>query len=831
MKFELKGYQDAAATKVLAGLRNGSREYVEGREFTAVSLSAPTGAGKTVIAAAVIEQILYGDTDGVYEADPEAVFLWLTDDPSLNEQTRKKILEASDQIQSSHLVTVDDSFNQPELDQGKVYFLNIQKLGKHSNLTKKSDKRPYTIWTTLANTVKNNGAHYYLVIDEAHRGAGSKLKDRQTLAQRLISDAEGVVPPAPVVWGISATPDRFDRAMTASTPARVSRTVKVPVSEVRESGLIKDVLSIHHQGERQQMETTLIRAAVRSLKDFDAEWEAYTVAEDEPSVRPILVVQIPPKYSSNAIADLLLACTDEWDELNGKAIAHSLENHTTQEYGSYAVRYVAPQDIEDKPAVRLVLFKEALTTGWDCPRAEVMLSLRPAKDDTYIAQLIGRMVRAPLARRIVSNEALNRVRLFLPKFDTDAVLAVKDMLEADPEGPPTTITIDSVDAYKNAGVEPNVFAVFAGIASYVVPGPVHRSQVARLHKLAALLIGDALLDNALKEADDYLISVLAAERARLDASGVLVPLITDVETTVIAIAHIQLYGEHGGEGVVTEEMGVNSDIGDIDRIFRSAAGQFRDGLAHQYWAYRVTDEGDDSYDAKVLTIALSMEPSVVQKVEDEAESRVKRWLSDYGAKIAALSEDQKAKYAEVRAMAQAPEEVNPALPSVITMAKGDPAWTKHLYSDADGVFNAKLGRWEEHVLQLEQAKDSFVGWYRNPTGGERALRIPFEESGAWKPMYPDFIVFHRGDDGAIRPSILDPHGHHFADTGPKWRGLATYAAKHGGEVARIEAIIKDANDQYVFLDLKDATIRGALDGANTKDDIAAVFTDYGGICG
>ena len=47
-----------------------------------------------------------------------------------------------------------------------------------------------------------------------------------------------------------------------------------------------------------------------------------------------------------------------------------------------------------------VLFKEALTTGWDCPRAEVMFSQRVAGDHTYIAQLIGRMVRTPLARRI-----------------------------------------------------------------------------------------------------------------------------------------------------------------------------------------------------------------------------------------------------------------------------------------------------------------------------------------------------------------------------------------------------------------------------------------------
>ena len=59
----------------------------------------------------------------------------------------------------------------------------------------------------------------------------------------------------------------------------------------------------------------------------------------------------------------------------------------------------------------MVLFKEALTTGWDCPRAEVMLSFRSAQDYTYIAQLIGRMVRTPLARRIATDDVLNTLSL------------------------------------------------------------------------------------------------------------------------------------------------------------------------------------------------------------------------------------------------------------------------------------------------------------------------------------------------------------------------------------------------------------------------------------
>ena len=64
-----------------------------------------------------------------------------------------------------------------------------------------------------------------------------------------------------------------------------------------------------------------------------------------------------------------------------------------------------------------MLAKEAISTGWDCPRAEVLFSERPAKDATHIAQVIGRMVRQPLAHRIATDDALNSVTCYLPLFD------------------------------------------------------------------------------------------------------------------------------------------------------------------------------------------------------------------------------------------------------------------------------------------------------------------------------------------------------------------------------------------------------------------------------
>lgn len=826
MKFELKDYQEEAAAKVLTGLRKGSAEYAADGEHTAVSLSAPTGAGKTVIAAAVIERMLFGDPEGDSAADPDAVFLWLTDDPSLNEQTRKKLLEASDRLQPAHLVTLDEGFDQPEFSRGKVHFLNVQKLRKGANfVARKEGRRKHVLWDTMTQTVRNNGAHYYLVIDEAHRGTGRRSNDDQTIAQRLIN-GNGLVVAAPVVVGISATPERFDAALRSGTKDRVPRKVNVPVTAVRESGLLKDVLSISYRGEAQTMETTLVRESVANLRAVDQAWNAYTEAEGDRPVRPALVLQIPPNASSNDIGALLDVCVEEWPRLGARnAMAHSLQSHTAEEFGDHVLGYVKPQNIQDHPSIRLVVFKEALTTGWDCPRAEVMVSLRVAKDDTYIAQLIGRMVRSPLARRIASDETLNRVRLFLPNFNKAAVENVRKKLEDDDGGLPTDVELNAVDAPRNAGVPDEAFAAVEALPTYEVPGPVHRSQVARLHKLAALLIGDGILPDAIKSADSFLVSILEAERRRLGDDGKLGPLVAAARTATVEVMDIT-----GDSTVEVSTENYEIDAADVDRVYASAKRKFRDGLADRYWASRITEHGEDSYDAKTLTIALSMNNDVVDKVEAEAADRVRQWLDTHGDAIATLSEDKKAKYAEVRAMAREPELTSLGLPAgPITMPGDDTvdAYEKHLYSQASGQYRARLGTWEKHVLAVESARSNFVGWYRNPTGGQRALRVPYDAGDGYGKLYPDFVVLHAAEHGTLRSSVVDPHGHYLGDAADKLRGLGTYAEKHGSAYARVLGIIESAGGNFRMLDLKDATVRAALVNVRTKDDIEQVFAAHG----
>ncbi|MEH7663083.1 DEAD/DEAH box helicase family protein, partial [Bacillus velezensis] len=94
MKYELFDFQKSAVNDILKKMDSMQRSYASDGSVSAVSLTAPTGAGKTVIAAAVAEGLFY--SNDTYAGDDHAVILWLSDSPSLNEQTMKRFEAASD---------------------------------------------------------------------------------------------------------------------------------------------------------------------------------------------------------------------------------------------------------------------------------------------------------------------------------------------------------------------------------------------------------------------------------------------------------------------------------------------------------------------------------------------------------------------------------------------------------------------------------------------------------------------------------------------------------------------------------------------------------------
>ena len=535
---------------------------------------------------------------------------------------------------------------------------------------------------------------------------------------------------------------------------------------------------------------------------------------------PVLVIQVRPKVPDSELKSILDTVTGAWGALDDKAIGHAFEDHTALNIGIRTIRYIAPQDIEDDHLLRVVLFKEALTTGWDCPRAEVMVSLRSAKDYTYIAQLIGRMVRTPLARRIPTNEVLNTVALYLPYYDEKQVATVVKGIQGDEGQIASEVEVDSVTCGLDPRAPKAIWELLSELPTYTRPAKRYRNDVARLNALATLLAGEGLVSNAIETARQRLIDSLSGEEKRLGHE-------VDKRAADYAELSYQTQTIDFRTGTVeTTEGTVTVTAQNIEDLFRRAKRTLGDAAGKWYWD-NLCNDGMDPDEAKTRVAALASDTTVVDALNVAAKNLLDTWRMEQNAKINRLPDVKRAAFYEIWRQAKEPQQITMIMPTQITAPDRDERHEKHIYLNGRKSFPAKFTSWEARVLVAEMESKSLVGWYRNPTGGNRALSIPWEQSKVESVFYPDFLFFHKeGDEIAV--DIVDPHRPNEADTGPKWLGLARYASEHGWRFRRIVAVLVDDNDELVSLDLKDPGSEKRFEDATNEADVRAIFKKFGG---
>jgi len=823
MKLELKPFQEVAALDILTKL-DKARQEVAGGDLQAIVLSAPTGSGKTITVAAVIDQT-FGGGDGV-TARPNTTFLWLSDSPELNAQSKAKLLGACDHLPFHRMVTIDsESFDEARLQAGHVYFINTQLLGKDKRLTQGGDKRQYTFWQTIANTVVDAPQDFVLIIDEAHRGALANDKTRKPIMQKFVtgSPSDGL-PPVPLVLGMSATPQRFTELLGNTN--RTQRPVSITAEDVRSSGLLKDLIIVHNPRNKAVGDLTLLEQAAARWKDFTKLWEHYCTKEHEKDVvRPILVVQVEDGVEGQVLtrtnlSDVVRVIERQSGLLAVNEIVHCFQEQSEIEAGGRVIRKIDASRVQDTQEVKVVLFKTALTTGWDCPRAETMMSFRRAQDPTSIAQLVGRMIRTPLARRIETDEVLNTVDLFLPHYDATALEGVLEKLRNpdEAEGPPSRVETHVLEYPRN----PAVLAVFAHLktlSTVSVQRVPKMGEIKRALRLAGMLVHQGIDQEADQRLRDTFVGKLKDLRDTYAAKdeewakavqegGELV-----VDVTTVAVGHMNVAGQKTIRMTLSEE--------NIDQLFAAAGRMLAagEGLHWTYWK-RYHDHEQPNR-AKLELFAVVRHADTLSAMEKIASAEFESIWKKHKQDIQGLSAADKARFHALLLASGKPVEREWELPETIVERGTGAAWSKHLYAKADGTFFADLNEWEKTILTQELKDASVVGWLRNLPRREWALCIPYELGGA-KPFYPDFVIVRKTKNG-FQVDIIEPHDTTRADTWAKAKGLAVFAEDHGMEFGRL-IIARKKGKAFQYADVNDPATRKIARTLQSQNDLESLFS-------
>lgn len=828
MRATLFSFQETALADLHDKIQKAHTMWSE-KDPQVISLSAPTGAGKTIIMTALFEDIIFGHAYGV--AEPDSVFVWLSDMPELNEQTRLKIESKSDKFRTRDIRVIDSNFDAEFFAPGSINFLNTQKLGTDKLLTGKGDGRQYTIWETLANTAKRQPKSFYVVIDEAHRGTFTSVQAEnkaQSIMQKFIKGSkDDGLPVMPLVIGVTATPQRFQKLL-ADTSSTVQKVV-VPPEDVIESGLLKDRIIIHFPEMAINARQTMFKEAAINWKKKCEHWAAYCDHEDiKTAVRPIFVVQVEDGNEREITQTELDSCIDTLEEILGRKlksgeVVQTFDGREVVTVRDLDIRKIDASRIEEDPHVMIVFFKMNLSTGWDCPRAETMMSFRHANDYTYIAQLLGRMIRTPLARRVESDAELNNVALYLPFFDEETVKMVEQALrDSEAIVPSETGSHKELITLKRA---PGFADVFSDIdmITYRIDAARKAPALRRLMALARALTQDMIAPAARQNTLKKVLDGFDKEIAALKENG----KFDEISKAVTALALKTLTIDYGSEATGTADDAGVVELSeyDLNNLFERSGKILGGDLHREYWGHHASRDHEE---VKTEIIVLANDNAAMERLEAFADKLFNDLYDTHQSAFRKLKEERKDTYKKLAQSSATPIPQTWELPQTIDFAIGEDAeaYENHLYIPTEGGdFKASLNDWESGLIK-EELQNGAVAWLRNLDRKKWSLEIPYKVDGVTTSMFPDLVIV-RADERGYVFDVLEPHDPSRKDNYPKAVGLAEFAEKHGEYFGRIQLIrkAKGANrrDHFFRLDMGKLNVRNKVRGVTSNEQLDRIF--------
>ncbi|MDA7943160.1 MAG: DEAD/DEAH box helicase family protein [Nitrosopumilus sp.] len=317
-------------------------------------LQSPTGSGKTVMMAEVMKRLTTCRED-----DKEIAFIWIAVH-RLHDQSKEKLeshYRDTGPISCSYFGDLVDR----QIHHREVLFFNWHSINQKDNIYIRDNENEFNLSSVVENT-RDAGRKIILVIDESHHTA-SGAKSREVI--EMISPD--------VTVEVSATPKISGHHHIES----------VDLTEVKNEGMIKKLIKVNPG-----LDTSgaggngwILDAALEKQKELRS---AYHDARTR--INPLVLVQIPNEGSANPMKDEIigLAAARGITTGNGR-LAIYLSNDKKNLDGV--------EDLDSK--VDVLIFKQAITIGWDCPRASILVLFREWNDYRFSIQTVGRIMRMP----------------------------------------------------------------------------------------------------------------------------------------------------------------------------------------------------------------------------------------------------------------------------------------------------------------------------------------------------------------------------------------------------------------------------------------------------
>lgn len=347
-------------------------------------LKAPTGAGKTVMASEMLTTLteeLQSRSDLPFQ---QVAFIWIAPN-KLHQQSYFKMKNFFSETKLLKALMFDElDKSDGIIHQGEVLFVNWESINSKNNLIARENEQSLSLYD-IARKTREENIPIIVVIDEEHL-FWTKTADKSKAVLEKIN--------AKVEIRISATPKTEPEQLV-----NIDRQEVIREEMIKEGVLLNPDVTIGYSNDIALNEHLINKALEKRQQIADA------YKKEGVNINPLLLIQLPNDTSEAMTTDdttIMEQVVRYLDVMKGI----NTDNHRLAVWLSKEKTNL--DDIERYDNItEVLLFKQAIALGWDCPRAAVLLIFRKLTSDTFTVQTVGRILRMP-EQKFYRNALLNK---------------------------------------------------------------------------------------------------------------------------------------------------------------------------------------------------------------------------------------------------------------------------------------------------------------------------------------------------------------------------------------------------------------------------------------